>query len=170
MIWAFGDFHVQLLEQPRVDVADCDEYLTIECGEIPDCEPPAAYVDRAEDHDLIMEGIAAALENIEPYKVKADVPKSAGKGKKFVSVKWVFDWRWDVVSRSWYIKARLVVRGFKDKQGDSIETAASTASRWGQRTRNRASRSGNIQFLSKSVKNWLLGSMRVHRCPYCRVL
>ena len=31
------------------------------------------------------------------------------------------------------MKARLVVRGFKDQQGDSILTAASTASRWGQR-------------------------------------
>ena len=36
------------------------------------------------------------------------------------------------------VKARLVVRGFKDFQADDLNTSASTASRWGQRIVNQA--------------------------------
>ena len=40
---------------------------------------------------------------------------------------------WKLIDGKRAVKARLVVRGFKDRQGDDVQTAASTASRMGQR-------------------------------------
>ena len=51
--------------------------------------------------------------------------------KNVIDSRWVIKWK--MIEGKKAIKARLVVRGFKDSQGDSILTAASTASRWGQR-------------------------------------
>jgi hypothetical protein len=46
---------------------------------------------------------------------------------------WVLRWKLDAITQQQLIKARLTVRGFLDKDGDWLETFASTASRWGQK-------------------------------------
>ena len=48
-----------------------------------------------------------------------------------IDSRWVLKWK--MIDGVKAVKARLVVRGLKDRQGDDILTAASTASRWGQR-------------------------------------
>ena len=48
-----------------------------------------------------------------------------------IDSRWVLKWK--LISGVKPVKSRLCVRGFKDRQADSILTAASTASRWGQR-------------------------------------
>ena len=47
--------------------------------------------------------------------------------------RWVLRWKLDALTQKQLIKARLTVRGFLDKDGDWLETFASTASRWGQK-------------------------------------
>ena len=55
-------------------------------------------------------------------------------GTNIVDSRWVLRWKPDPTSPNGKtIKARLVVRGFKDSQGDSVDTFASTATRWAQR-------------------------------------
>ena len=51
--------------------------------------------------------------------------------KNVVDSRWVI--RWKNVGGVRSIKARLTVKGFKDLQGNHVETYAGTASRWGQR-------------------------------------
>jgi hypothetical protein len=48
-----------------------------------------------------------------------------------VDGKWVIKWK--SVDHNKIVKARLTLRGFKDMQGQSVETFAGTTSRWGQR-------------------------------------
>lgn len=45
--------------------------------------------------------------------------------------RWVVTWK--TIDGKKGVKARLVVRGFKDSQADELDTSASAASRWGQR-------------------------------------
>ena len=56
------------------------------------------------------------------------------KGTNVVDARWVLRWKPDSTNpRGKTVKARLVVRGFKDTQGGSLDTFASTATRWAQR-------------------------------------
>ena len=54
--------------------------------------------------------------------------------KNIIDSRWVITWK--LINGVKDIKARLVVRGFKDQQGEELNTSASTASRWGQRIVN----------------------------------
>ena len=56
--------------------------------------------------------------------------------KNIIDSRWVVNWK--LINGVKDIKARLVVRGFKDQQGEDLNTSASTASRWGQRIVNQA--------------------------------
>ena len=57
------------------------------------------------------------------------VPKSTVPNE--MSSKWVF--RWKVVGGEKVVKARLTIRGFEDREAESLATYAGTTSRWGQR-------------------------------------
>ena len=48
-----------------------------------------------------------------------------------MSSKWVF--RWKTVGGERVVKARLTIRGFEDREAESLATFAGTTSRWGQR-------------------------------------
>ena len=51
--------------------------------------------------------------------------------QNLIDSRWVIKWK--LIDGLKAVKARLCVRGFKDRQADWLETHASTASRWGQR-------------------------------------
>ena len=51
--------------------------------------------------------------------------------ENLIDSRWVIKWK--LIDGLKAVKARLCVRGFKDRQADWLETHASTASRWGQR-------------------------------------
>ena len=51
-----------------------------------------------------------------------------------VDSRWVLKWK--LVDKVWLIRARLTVRGFKDRQAAQLSTFAGTTSRWGQRLVN----------------------------------
>ena len=56
--------------------------------------------------------------------------------KNRVDTRWVHKWK--LIDGVKSIKSRLTMRGFKDRGGNSFETFAGTASRWGQRLVNSA--------------------------------
>ena len=58
-------------------------------------------------------------------------PRLRSKANNVIDARWVHKWKY--VDGKKIIKSRLCVRGFKDVQGKSVTTSASTASRWGQR-------------------------------------
>ena len=63
------------------------------------------------------------LESLEPaYRREATNP---------ISARWLMKWK--LVGGVWIIKARLVIRGFLDKQQNGLDTASFTASRTSQR-------------------------------------
>ena len=56
--------------------------------------------------------------------------------KNLVDTRWVHKWK--LIEGLRAVKARLTMRGFKDREGSRLETFAGTASRWGQRLVNSA--------------------------------
>ena len=55
------------------------------------------------------------------------------KGTNVVDARWVLRWKPDSTNpRGKTVKARLVVRGFKDTQGDTLDTFASIVTPWAQ--------------------------------------
>ena len=74
----------------------------------------------------------------------------------------ILDARWVLqlkkVNEKWCIKARLVVRGFKDLQATQLATFAGTTSRWGQRIVNSiAVQKGWILFTADVSQAFLRG-------------
>ena len=58
------------------------------------------------------------------------------QARNLVDTKWVHKWK--LIDGLRAVKARLTMRGFRDREGYSLETFAGTASRWGQRFVNSA--------------------------------
>ena len=56
-----------------------------------------------------------------------------------IDARWVDKWKWiqqEDGTRVRIIKSRLTVRGFKDRQADTLENFTGTSTRWGQRLVN----------------------------------
>jgi hypothetical protein len=81
------------------------------------------------NYELVREGMVkeirswTALDTVKPV--------FRHQATNIVDGKWVHKWK--LVDGKRIIKSRLTLRGFKDLQGNHIETFAGTASRWGQR-------------------------------------
>jgi len=70
----------------------------------------------------------ASFRKLDTFKV---IPRS--QAVNVMSSKFVLKWKADNATGHRIVKARITVRGFQDKQASSLETYASTATRWGQR-------------------------------------
>ena len=58
-------------------------------------------------------------------------PILRSKSTNIIDTRWVHKWK--IIDGKRSIKSRLCARGFKDRDGDTLETSASTATRWAQR-------------------------------------
>ena len=95
-------------------------------------ETEMSILNQAEQKQHIEEVMAAMLEELRSWQGHNAWQLLLRKGaKNIIDSRWVIKWK--MIDGKKSIKARLVVRGFKDNQGDIILTAASAASRWGQR-------------------------------------
>ena len=70
----------------------------------------------------------ASFRKLDTFKV---IPRT--QAINVMDSKFVLRWKADNETGQRVVKARITVRGFQDKQASSLETYASTASRWGQR-------------------------------------
>ena len=58
-------------------------------------------------------------------------PRLRSAATNVIDARWVLKWK--IVDGVKTVKARLCVRGFKDREADHVVTSASTAARWTQR-------------------------------------
>jgi hypothetical protein len=71
------------------------------------------------------------------------------KAKNRIDSRWVLKWK--IIDKTREVKARLCVRGFKDREAMELETFAGTATRWGQR----------MVYSIAAQHGWMLWSMDI---------
>ena len=89
---------------------------------------------------------AAMLKELQTWaKLKCFSRKSRVTAKNIIDCRWVFKWKWEVATtaaeassssepaRRRVIRARLTVRGFKDRQAQELDSYAGTSQRYSQR-------------------------------------
>ena len=82
--------------------------------------------------------------------------------KNIIDSRWFVNWK--MIDGQKAVKARLVVRGFKDFQADDLNTSASTASRWGQRVVNQAVVENKWDLFSFDVSTAFCKDSRLRKC------
>ena len=85
-------------------------------------------------HDEVMAAMLKELQTWAKYKCFSRRPRAGAKN--IIDCRWVLKWKHEVVDgkQRRVIRARLTVRGFKDRQAADLDSYAGTAQRYSQRT------------------------------------
>ena len=136
--FVFNEFVKQPLHQPRAE--ELITYLIHGCGLATEFYPVARAASEVSDKELSEfpdEAKLAAWTELEAW-VRQKAGRPALKkdfvdktGLKPLPSRWVNNWK--LKEGQWKLKRRLVLKGFAERNADSMETASPTASRLGHR-------------------------------------
>ena len=91
------------------------------------------------------------------HKLQAFARRPRRTCGNLLDCRWVI--RWKCVDDEWVIRARLTVRGFKDRQAGELATFSGTASRFGQRVINLLASQHKLTLFSADVAQAFLKGM-----------
>ena len=128
-----------LYEQHCTHVIDGETYFLASPGQSIQDEIKQAIIEKSYDiltpeeerryADLVHAAVRKELDSWIEHGTVQQVAKSGASN--IIDCRWLFKWK--LVEGSRVVKARLVVRGFKDQQAEELSNFAGTASRWSQR-------------------------------------